>query len=73
MEVRDTVKIDWVNTILTIIGAVVGSAVAGNISAIGDLIPVAGTSVGEIIAIVVGGGLGSAVAGALGGRGAATT
>jgi hypothetical protein len=63
-------KIDWMNTILTIIGAVVGSAVAGNIEALGDLIPIAGTSVGEIIAIVVGGGIGGAVSGAMGNRNA---
>jgi hypothetical protein len=60
-------KVDWMNTILTIIGAIVGSGVAGSVPALGDLVPIAGTSIGEIIAIVVGGGLGGAISGALGG------
>lgn len=60
-------KVDWMNTILTIIGAVVGSGVASNVPALGDLVPIAGTSIGEIIAMVVGGGLGGAISGALGG------
>ncbi len=61
-------KIDWATTITTIIGAILGSGVANNVAFLNDLIPVAGTSIGEIVAIVVGGGLGGAVGGMLGGR-----
>ena len=66
-------KIDWTTTITTIIGAVLGSGVANNIPFLNDLIPVAGTSIGELLAIVVGGGLGGAVGGAVGGRSTTTT
>jgi hypothetical protein len=59
-------KIDWTTTILTIIGAVLGQALAANVSAIGDLIPVAGTSIGTLLSVIVGGGIGGAVAGMLG-------
>lgn len=65
-------KVDWTTTITTIIGAILGSGVANNIPFLNDLIPVAGTSIGEIVAIVVGGGLGGAVGGALGGRSSTT-
>jgi hypothetical protein len=61
-------KIDWMTTITTIIGAILGSIVAGNVQFLNDLIPIAGTSVGSIIAILVGGGLGGAVSGAMGQR-----
>jgi hypothetical protein len=61
-------KIDWMTTITTVIGAVVGSVVAGNVQFLQDLIPVAGTSIGEILAILVGGGIGGAVGGAAGQR-----
>jgi hypothetical protein len=61
-------KIDWVTTITTIIGAVIGSGVANNIPFLNELIPVAGTSVGEILTMIVGGGLGGAVGGAMGQR-----
>ncbi len=56
-------KIDWMTTITTIIGAIVGVVASGNVSALGDLMPVAGTSLGEIIAMVVGGGVGGALGG----------
>ena len=61
-------KIDWMTTILTIIGAVLGQALAANVSAIGDLIPVAGTSIGPLLSVIIGGGIGGAVAGAVGNR-----
>jgi hypothetical protein len=61
-------KIDWMTTITTIIGAVIGSGLANNIPFLNDLIPVAGTSVGEILTMIVGGGIGGAVAGAMGNR-----
>jgi hypothetical protein len=61
-------KIDWATTITTIIGAVIGSGVANNIPFLNDLIPVAGTSVGEIVTMIVGGGIGGAVGGAMGQR-----
>jgi hypothetical protein len=65
-------KIEWLTTILTIVGALVGQAVAANISFLGDLIPIAGTSVGALLSIIVGGGIGGAIAGAMGSRSAAT-
>lgn len=61
-------NINWTTTITTIIGAVLGEGVAANIPFLNELIPIAGTSVGAIVSIVVGGGLGSAVGGALGQR-----
>ena len=61
-------RIDWATTITTIIGAVLGSGLANNIPFLNELIPIAGTSIGAILSIVVGGGLGSAVGGALGQR-----
>lgn len=61
-------KIDWMTTILTIIGAVVGQALAANVSAIGDFIPVAGTSVGTLLSVIILGGVGGAIAGSMGGR-----
>jgi hypothetical protein len=62
-------KIDWMTTILTIIGAVIGQALAANVSAIGDFIPVAGTSVGTLLSVIILGGIGGAIAGSMGGRG----
>jgi hypothetical protein len=59
-------NVNWMNTIFTIIGAIVGSAVANNVPFLNDLIPIAGTSVGEILTIIVGGGIGGAVSGAIG-------
>jgi hypothetical protein len=61
-------KIDWMTTITTIIGAIVGSVAAGNVPALGDLMPVAGTSLGAVISMVVGGGIGGALGGMLKGR-----
>ena len=61
-------KIDWATTILTIIGALVGSTLANNIAFLNDLIPIFGTSVGELATIIVCGGIGGAIAGAMGGR-----
>ena len=61
-------RIDWATTITTIIGAVLGSGLANNIPFLNDLIPVAGTSVGEILTMIVGGGIGGAVGGAVGQR-----
>ena len=61
-------RIDWATTITTIIGAVLGSGLANNIPFLNDLIPVAGTSVGEILTMIVGGGIGGAVGGSLGQR-----
>jgi hypothetical protein len=61
-------KIDWMTTALTVIGAILGSIVAGNVQFLNDLIPIAGTSVGAILSILVGGGIGGAVAGAMGQR-----
>ncbi len=61
-------KIDWATTITTIIGAVLGSGVANNIPFLNDLIPVAGTSVGEILTMIVGGGIGGALGGSMGQR-----
>lgn len=58
-------KIDWTTTITTIIGAVLGEGIANNIPFLNDLIPIASTSVGTIISMVVGGGLGGAVGGML--------
>jgi hypothetical protein len=63
-------KIDWMTTILTIIGAVLGQALAANVAAIGDFIPVAGTSVGTLLSVIILGGVGGAVAGMLGNRSA---
>ena len=65
-------KIEWMTTILTIIGALIGQALAANISFIGDFIPVAGTSIGSLASIIIVGGIGGAVAGAMGSRSAAT-
>ena len=45
------------------IGAIVGVIASGNVDALGSLMPVAGTSLGEIIAMVVGGGVGGALGG----------
>lgn len=56
-------KIDWITTITTIIGAILGEGVAANLAFLNDLIPVAGTSVGAIISMIVGGGIGGAVGG----------
>jgi hypothetical protein len=61
-------KIDWMTTILTIIGAILGQALAANVSAIGDFIPVAGTSVGTLLSVIILGGVGGAIAGSMGGR-----
>jgi hypothetical protein len=58
-------NVNWINTIFTIIGAVIGSAVANNVPFLNDLIPIAGTSVGELLTIIVGGGIGGAVSGAV--------
>jgi hypothetical protein len=58
-------NVNWLNTILTIVGAVIGSGVANNIPFLNDLIPIAGTSVGEILTMIVGGGIGGAVSGAV--------
>ena len=63
-------KIDWMTTILTIIGALIGDAIAANVSFLNDLIPVAGTSVGTLLTILVCGGIGGALAGAMGSRSA---
>ena len=49
-------KIDWMTTILTIIGALIGQALAANVSAIGDFIPVASTSIGTLASIIIVGG-----------------
>ena len=64
-------KIEWMTTILTIIGALVGQAIAANVAFLGDLIPIAGTSVGTLLTIIVCGGIGGAIAGAMGSRSAA--
>jgi hypothetical protein len=56
-------NVNWINTIFTIVGAIVGSTVANNVAFLNDLIPIAGTSVGEILAVIVGGGIGGAVSG----------
>jgi hypothetical protein len=61
-------KIDWVTTITTIIGAIIGQGVAANVDFLNDLIPIANTSVGEILSMIVGGGIGGAVGGMLGDR-----
>jgi phosphate/sulfate permease len=58
-------KIDWMTTITTIIGAILGQGVAANVDFLNDLIPIAQTSVGEIVSMIVGGGIGGAVGGAL--------
>jgi hypothetical protein len=58
-------KIDWTTTITTIIGAVLGEGVASNIPFLNDLIPIASTSIGTIITMIVGGGIGGAVGGML--------
>jgi hypothetical protein len=63
-------KIDWITTILTIIGALIGQALAANVSAIGDFIPVAGTSIGTLLSVIIFGAIGGAVAGAMGSRSA---
>jgi hypothetical protein len=63
-------KIDWMTTITTIVGAIVGMGVAENIAFLRDLIPIAGTSIGEILSVVVGGGIGGAVGGMLKGQSA---
>jgi hypothetical protein len=54
-------KIDWLTTILTIVGALVGVFVGQNIAFLRDLIPIFGTSVGIILAVIVFGGIGGAV------------
>ena len=64
-------KIELMTTILTIIGALIGQALAANISVIGDFIPVAGTSIGSLASIIIVGGIGGAIAGAMGSRSAA--
>jgi hypothetical protein len=61
-------KIDWMTTITTIIGALAGQAVGTNIDFLRDLIPVANTSIGVLLSIIVGGGIGGAVCGMLGDR-----
>ena len=43
-------KIDWMTTILTIVGALIGQMRSPpNITFLGDLIPIAGTSVGALL------------------------
>ena len=61
-------KIDWMTTILTIIGALVGQAIGNNIDFLRDLIPVANTSIGVLLSIIVFGGIGGAIGGMLGNR-----
>ena len=63
-------KIDWLTTILTIVGALIGDAIAANIAFLRDLIPIFGTSVGALLTILVFGGIGGAIAGAMGSRSA---
>jgi hypothetical protein len=65
-------KIDWTTTITTVIGAIAGLGVAEAIPFLRDLIPVLSTSVGEIVTVIVGGGIGGAVGGMLKGRSTAT-
>ncbi|HET9344634.1 MAG TPA: hypothetical protein VFO05_02945 [Candidatus Limnocylindrales bacterium] len=63
-------KIDWLTTILTIVGALIGDAIAANVPFLRDLIPIFGTSVGALLTILVCGGIGGAIAGAMGSRSA---
>ncbi|MET0773126.1 MAG: hypothetical protein ABWZ82_08590 [Candidatus Limnocylindrales bacterium] len=53
---------------MTIIGALVGQAVGNNIDFLRDLIPVANTSIGVLLSIIVGGGIGGAIGGMIGNR-----
>lgn len=60
--------INWKVTIFVIVGALIGSFIANNVAFLNDLIPILGTSVGEIVTVVVCGGIGGAAAGMVGGR-----